>query len=274
MKVAVLGAGVIGVTSAWYLAEAGHEVVVVDRREKPGMETSFANAGEISPGYSSPWAGPGVPLKAIRWLLMRHGPLVLSSNIAQVDIHAEQVAALPGDEQDVAAGRHFDAEAAGIEVGDLERVARAGPDDPDDLAARLVLELVDQPLSAGGEVGGVLRQVFLMDDLGLLDRVLDVTLQPLEPGQQPAEAEPVLLREFALGDRDEAGAVPLLRLRRHDPGDQEGRRRAEGHRPPKPCLQRRALQHPLHLFCKWLGQLCLPRRFPDAGPGINGHSSS
>ena len=77
MKVAVLGAGVIGVTSAWYLAEAGHEVVVVDRREGPGMETSFANAGEISPGYSSPWAGPGVPVKAIKWLLMRHGPLVL-----------------------------------------------------------------------------------------------------------------------------------------------------------------------------------------------------
>lgn len=77
MKVLVLGSGVIGVTTAWYLAEAGHEVEVVERRSGPALETSFANAGEISPGYSSPWAGPGVPLKAIKWLLMRHGPLVL-----------------------------------------------------------------------------------------------------------------------------------------------------------------------------------------------------
>jgi len=77
MKVLVLGAGVIGVTSAWYLAEAGHEVEVVDRQQGPALETSFANAGEVSPGYSSPWAGPGVPVKAIKWLLMKHGPLVL-----------------------------------------------------------------------------------------------------------------------------------------------------------------------------------------------------
>jgi len=77
MKVLVLGAGVIGITSAWYLAEAGHEVEVIDRQQGPALETSFANAGEVSPGYSSPWAGPGVPVKAIKWLLMKHGPLVL-----------------------------------------------------------------------------------------------------------------------------------------------------------------------------------------------------
>lgn len=77
MKVLVLGAGVIGVTTAYYLNEAGHEVTVLDRQVGPAMETSFANAGEISPGYASPWAGPGVPLKAIKWLLMRHGPLVV-----------------------------------------------------------------------------------------------------------------------------------------------------------------------------------------------------
>lgn len=77
MKVLVLGAGVIGVTTAYYLNEAGHEVTVVDRQAGPAMETSFANAGEISPGYASPWAGPGVPLKAIKWLTMRHGPLVV-----------------------------------------------------------------------------------------------------------------------------------------------------------------------------------------------------
>ncbi|WP_413993474.1 D-amino acid dehydrogenase [Labrys okinawensis] len=77
MKVAVLGSGVIGVTSAYYLAKAGHEVVVYDRQSGPALETSFANAGEVSPGYASPWAAPGIPQKAIRWLLMKHAPLIL-----------------------------------------------------------------------------------------------------------------------------------------------------------------------------------------------------
>ena len=77
MKVVVLGAGVIGVTSAWYLAQAGHEVTVIDRQTGPALETSFANAGEVSPGYSSPWAAPGIPLKAIKWMFQRHAPLVL-----------------------------------------------------------------------------------------------------------------------------------------------------------------------------------------------------
>ena len=77
MKILILGSGVIGTTAAWYLSQAGHEVSVVDRQSAPGMETSFANAGEVSPGYSAPWAGPGVPVKAIKWLLMRHSPLVI-----------------------------------------------------------------------------------------------------------------------------------------------------------------------------------------------------
>ena len=77
MKVLVLGGGVVGVTTAYYLARSGHEVTVVDRQAEPARETSFANAGEISPGYASPWAGPGVPIKAVKWLLMKHGPLVL-----------------------------------------------------------------------------------------------------------------------------------------------------------------------------------------------------
>ena len=77
MKVLVLGGGVIGVASAYYLAKAGHEVTVVDRQAGPALETSFGNAGEVSPGYSSPWAGPGVPIKAIKWMLMAHSPLVV-----------------------------------------------------------------------------------------------------------------------------------------------------------------------------------------------------
>ncbi len=81
MKVIVLGSGVIGVTSAYQLALAGHEVTVVDRQPAAGLETSFANAGEVSPGYSAPWAGPGVPLKAIKWLLMQHRPLVIRPHL-------------------------------------------------------------------------------------------------------------------------------------------------------------------------------------------------
>ena len=77
MKVIVLGSGVIGTSVAYYLAKSGHQVEVIDRQAGPALETSFANAGEVSPGYSSPWAGPGVPIKAIKWLLMRHSPLVI-----------------------------------------------------------------------------------------------------------------------------------------------------------------------------------------------------
>jgi D-amino-acid dehydrogenase len=81
MKVIVLGSGVIGVTSAWHLAAAGHEVTVVDRQPAAALETSYANAGEVSPGYSAPWAGPGVPVKAIKWLLMQHRPLVIRPHL-------------------------------------------------------------------------------------------------------------------------------------------------------------------------------------------------
>jgi D-amino-acid dehydrogenase len=77
MKIVVLGAGVIGVTSAWYLAQAGHEVTVIDRQPAPALETSFANAGEISPGYASPWAAPGVPMKALKWMFQEHAPLII-----------------------------------------------------------------------------------------------------------------------------------------------------------------------------------------------------
>jgi D-amino-acid dehydrogenase len=68
---------VIGVTTAYYLAIAGHQVTVIDRQPAVGLETSFANAGEVSPGYAAPWASPDVPRKAPRWLLMEHAPLIL-----------------------------------------------------------------------------------------------------------------------------------------------------------------------------------------------------
>jgi len=77
MRVLVLGSGVIGTTSAWYLRQAGFEVTVVDRQPGPALETSFANAGQLSFGYTSPWAAPGVPLKAVKWLFSEHAPLAI-----------------------------------------------------------------------------------------------------------------------------------------------------------------------------------------------------
>jgi D-amino-acid dehydrogenase len=77
MRVMVLGAGVIGTSCAYYLARAGHEVVVVDRQRGPALETSFANAGGICPGFAGPWAAPGLPLKVARWLFTRDAPVVL-----------------------------------------------------------------------------------------------------------------------------------------------------------------------------------------------------
>lgn len=80
-RVLVLGSGVIGVASAWYLANAGFEVVVVDREPGPARGTSYANAGQISPGYASPWAAPDVPLKALKWLFQRHAPLSITPSL-------------------------------------------------------------------------------------------------------------------------------------------------------------------------------------------------
>ncbi|MEX8193092.1 D-amino acid dehydrogenase [Comamonas guangdongensis] len=78
MKVIVLGSGVIGVSSAYYLARQGAEVIVLDRQDGPAQETSFANAGQVSPGYSTPWAAPGIPLKALKWMVQqKHAPLAV-----------------------------------------------------------------------------------------------------------------------------------------------------------------------------------------------------
>jgi len=76
MRILVFGAGVIGVTSAWYLAKAGHEVTVIDRQPAAGMETSFANGGQISVSHAEPWSNPGAPLRILKWLGREDAPLL------------------------------------------------------------------------------------------------------------------------------------------------------------------------------------------------------
>jgi D-amino-acid dehydrogenase len=76
MRILVLGGGVVGVTSAWYLAHDGHEVTVVDRQPGAALETSFANGGQISASYAEPWANPDAPLKILKWLAHDDAPLL------------------------------------------------------------------------------------------------------------------------------------------------------------------------------------------------------
>ena len=77
MRVLVLGAGLIGVATAWYLRRAGHDVTVIDRQPAAGMETSFANGGQISVSHPEPWANPGAPLQMLRWLGREDAPLLV-----------------------------------------------------------------------------------------------------------------------------------------------------------------------------------------------------
>lgn len=77
MHVVILGAGVIGVTTAYYLARDGHQVTVLERQPGVGLETSYANAGEVTVGYAAPWSGPGLPWKALKWALRGDSPISL-----------------------------------------------------------------------------------------------------------------------------------------------------------------------------------------------------
>lgn len=86
MKIAIVGAGIIGVTTAWELAADGHEVSVFERRGAAAEESSFANAGVVAPGYVAPWAGPGMRGKMLRSLLSQHGAVKLRWPLAARDI--------------------------------------------------------------------------------------------------------------------------------------------------------------------------------------------
>ena len=86
MKIALIGAGIVGVTSAYELAADGHEVTVFERRGAAAEETSFANAGVVAPGYVTPWAAPGMPAKVMRYLFSRHAPVRLSLPLSATEL--------------------------------------------------------------------------------------------------------------------------------------------------------------------------------------------
>lgn len=76
MHILVLGAGVVGITTAWFLQKQGHQVTVVDRQNQAGLETSYANGGQISVSHAQPWANPSAPLKVLKWLAQPDAPLL------------------------------------------------------------------------------------------------------------------------------------------------------------------------------------------------------
>ncbi|MDX1459129.1 MAG: D-amino acid dehydrogenase [Marinobacter sp.] len=81
MHVLVMGAGVVGITSAWFLRKAGYEVTVVDRQNRAGLETSYANGGQISVSHAEPWANPGTPLKVLKWLTQPEAPILFKPRL-------------------------------------------------------------------------------------------------------------------------------------------------------------------------------------------------
>ena len=91
MKIAIVGAGIIGVTTAWELASDGHEVSVFERRGAAAEESSFANAGVVAPGYVTPWAAPGMRLKVLRSLLSTHGAIKVRWPLAGRDLRCRNL---------------------------------------------------------------------------------------------------------------------------------------------------------------------------------------
>ncbi len=84
MQIIILGAGVLGVSTAWYLANSGHDVTVIDRQSSVADETSYGNAGMLSYGYTNPWAAPGIPIKAIGWMMQDLAPILFSSSAMKI----------------------------------------------------------------------------------------------------------------------------------------------------------------------------------------------
>jgi D-amino-acid dehydrogenase len=179
MKVIVLGGGVVGVSTAWYLQQAGCEVTVLERQPGVALETSFGNAGQISPGYSAPWAAPGIPQKAMKWLFQRHAPLAIrpDGSLFQLRWQRQMLA-------------NCNARAYRVNKARMMRLAEYSRDKIRDLRA-------DTGLSYEGRQGGTLQLLrtqaqldAMAKDLAVLDEC-NVPYRVLDP-DGCAEVEPAL----------------------------------------------------------------------------------
>jgi len=181
MHVIVLGSGVIGTTSAWYLARRGVQVTVIDRQPGSALEASYANAGQVSPGYSTPWAAPGIPLKAAKWLFQRHAPLAI-----RPDGSLQQLKWLFAMLANCSAGRYT------VNKGRMLRLAEYSRDCLRELRTEIGIQY-DQ--RAGGtlqlfrtqaQFEAARRDIRVLDECGVPYELLD--------RQQLASAEPALAR--------------------------------------------------------------------------------
>ncbi|WP_085314609.1 D-amino acid dehydrogenase [Derxia lacustris] len=204
MHVIVLGSGVVGTTTAWYLASAGHRVTVVDRAAGPAMETSFGNAGQISPGYSTPWAAPGLPFKAIKWMFERHSPLSIrpDGTLWQLRFMAQLLANCTAERYDINKER-------------MVRLAEYSRDCLRDLRATTGLQYE-------GRTGGTLQLFRTHDqvkaaekDIAVLERC-GVPFEVLDPAGC-ARVEPAIVKEKLAGGLrlpgDETGDCQLFTTR-------------------------------------------------------------
>jgi D-amino-acid dehydrogenase len=183
VRVSIVGAGIIGVTSAYELAAQGHEVQVFERRAGVASETSFANAGVVAPGYVTPWAAPGMPLKVLRHLLGRHAPVRFGGINALAQLpwlwrwwRACQPAVYAGNRSAMQRLAHFSRER-------LLELTRTLDLDYDQMPGYVVL------LRSARELAAAQSGLALLRELGVLHHVVDgARCRQLEPGLNPNTA--------------------------------------------------------------------------------------
>jgi D-amino-acid dehydrogenase len=198
MHIVVLGAGVIGVTTAWYLAEAGHRVTVLEKQPSAGHGASYANAAQISPALSSPWAFPGLVGKAASWIFAEYPPLVMSRlPDAAMSRFLWRMWRASSVEQYVAAKR------------DMVRLAEYSRDCSDALRAEIGIRYAGRQkglivaFREAAQAEGYRRDLAVLDELGVPHRSLGRDeLLAREPNLDPASGliGGVLLETDQTGD--------------------------------------------------------------------------
>ncbi|GAA5174831.1 D-amino acid dehydrogenase [Niveibacterium umoris] len=199
MKTLVLGGGVIGVSTAYYLARAGVEVTVIDRQPGVALETSFANAGQVSPGYSTPWAAPGIPLKAMKWLFQKHAPLAIrpDGSLFQLNWMAQMLA-------NCTAQRYSENKARMMRLAEYSRDCLRSLRHETGIAYEARTQGTLQLFRSDAQLEAAARDVAVLRELGVAHELLGA--------DQLAGAEPALAR---VADRLSGG----LRLPNDETGD-------------------------------------------------------